>query len=127
MHLTHPQFLLLLRTAFSFLGVTIQAGSIDEIFALSDVDHDGTISYSEYFKFIETYICDFQTPLLDTSRARFQRKDSVTTPELSEMLIRFRRMLWGELFRIYVKYDADGNGDMDDQEMTLLLDRKSVV
>lgn len=120
MHLTSPEFLTLLRTAFSFLDVTIPASVIDEIFALTDVDQDGTISYNEYFKFIETYICDFQQPLQDNN-ARLQSKPSINTLETSEMLIRFRRLLWGELFRIYIKYDADGNGDMDDREMTLLL------
>jgi Ca2+-binding EF-hand superfamily protein len=29
--------------------------------------------------------------------------------------------LWGELLRIYIKYDSDGNGNMDDGEFTLLL------
>jgi Ca2+-binding EF-hand superfamily protein len=47
----------------------------------------------------------------------------VTRPmeEVSEMLIRFRRLLWGQLFRIYIKYDTDGNGHMDNEEMTKLL------
>ena len=41
--------------------------------------------------------------------------------EVSEVLIRFRRLLWGQLFRIYIRYDSDGNGHMDDGEMTRLL------
>jgi Ca2+-binding EF-hand superfamily protein len=95
MHLTGPEFLILLRTAFSFLGVTIPGDAIDEIFAITDVDRDGTISYTEYFKFIETYICDFQTPHHEDKQAKLQKRGSLNSLETCEMLRRFRRLLWG--------------------------------
>lgn len=120
MKLTCLEFLNLLHTAFAFIGVSVPVSAIDEIFKLTDTNQDGFISYTEYFKFIETYICDFHKPI-QGSAAKLKSKPTITSPEISEMLIRFRRLLWGELFRIYVKYDADGNGNMDDSEMTLLL------
>lgn len=98
----------LLEEAFRFLGVVVPGDAVNEIFRVTDTDRDGFVSYEEYFRFVETYVCDFHKP------TTLKSKPSISGPEASEMLLRFRRLLWGELFRIYVKYDSDGNGNMDD-------------
>lgn len=119
MRLTGAQFGELLNAAFGFLGVRVDQPAASEAFAMADTDRDGFISYSEYFKFVEAFVCDFQKPSALRPGPKLQARPSFT--EACEILVRFRRLLWGELFRIYVKYDSDGNGNMDDGEMTLLL------
>jgi len=51
------EFDLLLNSAVKFLNVPISKEICTEIFTNTDTDKDGLITYVEYFKAIEIYIC----------------------------------------------------------------------
>ena len=71
------------------------------------------MSYLEYFRFVESYICD-KNVVSYVGKLQSKPSMNLVNEPMSEMLIRFRRLLWGELFKIYFRYDSDGNGNMDD-------------
>lgn len=62
--ITQEEFWILLNKAYAFLKVECPRNICDEVFAEADKDQDGLITYVEYFKFIDRYICltKFRTP-----------------------------------------------------------------
>lgn len=55
--ITQAEFLTLINNAYSFLGVKADAALAETVFKEADKDGDGFITYVEYFKFIEKYVC----------------------------------------------------------------------
>ena len=51
------EFIELLNNAYMFLGVKCHRELAKSIFEEADKDHDGRITYVEYFQFIEKYVC----------------------------------------------------------------------
>lgn len=121
--MTLDEFRKLLDDAYAFLEVRVDSETARRVFEQADADRDGLITYQEYFKFIETAICrppgsGGQKP---TKPVEPPKPINNLSDSENAILINFRRLLWGELLRIYNKYDADGNGDMDTREFSLLL------
>ena len=50
------EFTILMNHAYSFLGVKVEDEGAKLIFDDADKDHDGIISYEEYFSFVEKHI-----------------------------------------------------------------------
>ena len=51
------EFVELLNNAYTFLNVKCNRELAKSIFEEADKDHDGRITYVEYFQFIEKYVC----------------------------------------------------------------------
>lgn len=122
MKITRDEMFSLFNDAFSFVSVSVTREVSDRLFDQLDSNKDELVSYVEYYRFIEAFICETELSPSQNNRLRMSPvKVRRPVEEVSEVLIRFRRLLWGQLFRIYIRYDSDGNGHMDDAEMTLLL------
>lgn len=46
----------LLNSAYSFLGVVVDAEQANSIFQQADTDRDGLITYVQYFTYIDQYL-----------------------------------------------------------------------
>lgn len=55
--MTLPEFIHLINLAYGFLKVGIAPDVAEQIFTDVDKDHDGLITYGEYFQIIQQYIC----------------------------------------------------------------------
>lgn len=120
--MTLDEFRQLLNEAYAFLGVKVDAETARLVFEASDTDRDGLITYEEYFKFIETAICRPAGTVVETKRRPELPKTVIKlTDTENAILVNFRRLLWSELLRIYNKYDANGNGDLERGEFLMLL------
>jgi Ca2+-binding EF-hand superfamily protein len=98
--ITLEEFNLLLNNAYEFLGVQPDSRETALLFAQADQDQDGLMTYTEYFQFVEKFIC----------RPKVKIPQRVTKPvQRVEFNSRFRRFLWDELFRIFALYDFNGN------------------
>lgn len=60
--MTLPEFTRLLNEAYKFLGVVCPNDVAEYIFKSVDKDADGLITYVEYFKVIEIYVCKGNVP-----------------------------------------------------------------
>lgn len=58
MKLTNADLCQLFNDAFSFISVRVERDLSDKIFQQLDSNKDGFISYVEYFRFIEAFICE---------------------------------------------------------------------
>jgi hypothetical protein len=55
--LNQVEFNTLLNDAYSFLKVPVSTDVTEYIFTNTDTDHDGFITYVQYFQVIEQYAC----------------------------------------------------------------------
>lgn len=51
------EFFALVNNAYAFLGVKMDMALAEAVFKEADKDHDGYITYVEYFQYIEKCIC----------------------------------------------------------------------
>lgn len=66
------EFLKLLNRAYKFLGVSVDSATATAIFREADTDHDGHITYTEYFNFIDVYLVR-ATPKEETKKVAVVR------------------------------------------------------
>ena len=111
--ITLDEFNLLLNNAYEFLGVHPDPSLTSTLFTQADKDHDGLITYGEYFQFVEKFICrPKMTPV--------ERRDRVEGHR-TEFRSRFRGFLWEELMRILSRYDINRSGTVEFSECHRML------
>lgn len=111
------EFIVLLNDAYRFLHVSVDETNATEIFRKFDLDRDNHITYVEYFKFIEKYICKDKATL----KAEAERKPlppivsevvSASAPIVSTKMYtsRLRFFLWQCLRKLYDAFDFNKDG-----------------
>lgn len=109
--LTLDEFTQLINQAYKFLGVGIPGDVSEQMFNSVDGDKDGLITYVEYFKVIEQYLCidDKPKPIPD---------DSKNGPKRHSKL---RQTIWDGLRRFYNAYTQGRSLLCNDKELRDLL------
>lgn len=106
------EFHRLINNAYKFLGVECPKDTCEYIFKSVDKDEDGLITYVEYFKVIELYVCK-------GAEEKKEEKDSKPTgPERHSKL---RAYIWTSLRRLYDGYVQGRSLQANDAEIRELL------
>jgi len=109
--MTLEEFTRLINSAYKFLNVTFSNDICEYIFKSVDKDNDGLITYVEYFKVIEIYIC--------------KGKDEAPAPKPEpvgpERQSRLRIYLWGILRQLYEYYIQGRSLEATDAELRRLI------
>lgn len=58
MKLTKQELYTLLNDAFSFIKLEVRRDLSDRMFDQLDSNKDGLVSYVEYYRFVEAFICE---------------------------------------------------------------------
>jgi Ca2+-binding EF-hand superfamily protein len=105
------EFTILMNHAFSFLGVKVDDDGAKAIFMDADHDHDGIITYEEYFSSVQKHIL------------KPEKNTYVPPPvvEVKEVNSRLRRFIWEQVRRIYNLYDKDKNQQLDIKELEAMI------
>ena len=113
--MTLPEFVSLINKAYSFLKVTFPEDLGQYIFNTVDGDKDGLITYVEYFKVIELFIC---------KGAGEASKVSEPVPPVNngpERHSRLRKYIWLMLRKLYEAYVQGRSLLVNDVELKGLL------
>lgn len=98
--MTFEEFAKLINAAYSFLGVKCPNDVAEFIFKSVDKDGDNLITYVEYFKVIELYVCKS-----DKEVKPVEPKPEVKPVDLGpERHSKLRIYLWSVLMRLYDAY-----------------------
>lgn len=101
--MTLAEFNHLVNKAYKFLDVQLDEATAGEIFKEIDVDEDSLITYVEYFKFIEKYVCRPANYKVPKSEER-PKVDKDENPQGTERFSKLRRYIWDNLRRLYEAY-----------------------
>lgn len=102
------EFTILMNNAFAFLGVTVNDEGCKAIFLEADTNHDGYLSYEEYFAIQKEILIIKPEPIVDPNQA-------------TEWISLLRQYLWAQCRRIYDLYDKDHNQKLDVKEFGNIL------
>jgi len=91
------EFVKLLNRAYKFLGVAVDTATATAIFREADKDRDGYITYTEYFNFIDLYLC--------RAHPKEDVKKPVTVKPVRQYRSRIREYLWAQLKQLFVRFD----------------------
>lgn len=90
------EFIILMKNAYKFLGVNVDADAATSIFNMTDQDKDGWITYQEYFSFMHTHILKIKlTPLVEKKPLPKVRNS------------RLRKFIWEAIRRLLAEYMTD--------------------
>lgn len=95
------EFNTLMNNAYKFLEVECPSQVSRGIFTETDQDRDGLITYVEYFKVIDKYIC---RPVGKSKEQPKEQPKPVVKREEPERKSRLRNLIWGALWKLYDTY-----------------------
>lgn len=113
--MTAPEFYDLMDRAYAFLKVQLPRDVGQFIFNDVDVDKDQLITYVEYFKVIEKFVCrnaNYKVPKIEVP---------VPVPQGKERHSRLRIYLWENLRILYEAYVAGRTLTASDAEFRSLI------
>lgn len=109
--MTLEEFQRLINSAYKFLGIECPKDVAEYIFKSVDKDNDGLITYVEYFKVIEIYVCKGNAP----------EPKPVPEPTGPERHSKLRIHIWNCLRRLYDAYVQGRCLEASDAELRELL------
>lgn len=107
------EFNKLINLAYKFLGVTCPQDVASFMFKNTDADKDGYITYVEYFKLIEIYVCKGSKAVTPTPPPPQQTG--------KERFSKLRIRIWSYLRRLYDAYVKGRSLQANDTELKALI------
>ena len=111
--MTLEEFTKLINNAYKFLGVACPPDVAEYIFKSVDKDGDGCITYVEYFKVIEIYVC--------RSKNEVPPPPPPAEPVGPERHSKLRIHIWSMLRRLYDAYVQGRSLTVTDLELRHLV------